>query len=116
MQPVASFDRIHKFTRAVTLLQQCGRIDVQQPGSFSARSTEIIAAKSAAAAMCTAMLLGHPTARELLQRLESNLDILQVLPRINQALEGEMRVAGKPCRPARWWLACSAAAAMRVRA
>lgn len=87
MQPVASFDRIHKFTRAVTLLQQCGRIDVQQPGSFSARSTEIIAAKSAAAAVCTAMLLGHPTARELLQRLESNLDILQVLPRINQALD-----------------------------
>lgn len=87
MQPAASFDRIHKFARAVTLLQQCGRIDVQQPGSFSARSAEILAAKSAAAAVCTALLLGHSTARELLQRLESHLDILQVLPRINQVLD-----------------------------
>ncbi len=67
MQPGPSHARIHKFARAVTLLQQCGRIDAEQPGSFGARSVEILAAKAAAAAACAALLQAHTSARELLQ-------------------------------------------------
>ena len=87
MQNILAHDRIQKFARAVTLLQQCGRIDAQQPGSFGARSVEILAAKSAAAAACSALFQSHSSARELLKGLESHLDMLQVLPRINQVLD-----------------------------
>ncbi len=87
MHPAPSVERIHKFARAVTLLQQCGRIDDQQPGSLAVRSSELIAAKADAAAACAALLQGLSSARDLLQRLESQLDVLQVLPRIDRPLD-----------------------------
>ena len=87
MQPTPPIDGIIKFARAVTVLQQCGRIDANQPGSLGARSSELIATKSAAADACAALLQGHSSARNLLQTLESRLDTLQVLPRIERPLE-----------------------------
>jgi hypothetical protein len=87
MNPAPSVERIYKFIRAVTLLQRCGRVDAEQSGSLAARSSELIAAKTDAAAACSALLQGLPSARDLLQRLESRLDVLQVLPRIERPLD-----------------------------
>ena len=87
MPPAPAIDSIHKFARAVTLLQQCGRIDTSQPGSLGTRSEELIAAKHAAGAASSALKQGHSNARQLLARLECSLDLLSLLPRIDQPLE-----------------------------